>query len=63
MEELKNKAPERGRLLTVAQAARMVGVTENALRYQLRVGNITEIKNALGKIRVSETEVLNKYKF
>lgn len=63
MDELKNKAPERGRLLTVAQAARMVGVTENALRYQLRIGNITEIKNALGKIRVSETEVLNKYKF
>lgn len=63
MEELKNKAPERGRLLTVAQAARMVNVTENALRYQLRIGNITEIKNALGKIRVSETEVLNKYKF
>lgn len=63
MEELKNKAPERGRLLTVAQAARVVGVTENALRYQLRIGNITEIKNALGKIRVSETEVLNKYKF
>lgn len=63
MEELKNKAPERGRLLTVAQAARMVGVTENALRYQLRIGNITEIKNALGKIRVSETELLSKYKF
>lgn len=63
MEELKNEAPERGRLLTVAQAARMAGVTENALRYQLRIGNITEIKNALGKIRVSETEVLNKYKF
>ena len=63
MDELKNKEPERGRLLTVAQAARMVGVTENALRYQLRIGNITEIKNALGKIRVSETEVLNKYKF
>lgn len=55
--------PEQGRLLTVAQAARMVGVTENALRYQLRIGNITEIKNALGKIRISETEVLNKYKF
>lgn len=63
MEELKNKAPERGRLLTVAQAARMVGVTENALRYQLRIGNITEIKNTLGKIRVSETELLNKYRF
>ena len=63
MEELKNKAPERDRLLTVAQAARMVGVTENALRYQLRIGNITGIKNALGKIRVSETEALNKYKF
>lgn len=63
MEDLKNEAPEQGRLLTVAQAARMVGVTENALRYQLRIGNITEIKNTLGKIRVSETEVLNKYKF
>lgn len=63
MEELKNETPERGRLLTVAQAARMVGVTENALRYQLRIGNITEIKNALGKIRVSENELLNKYKF
>lgn len=63
MEELKNKVPEQGRLLTVAQAARMVDVTENALRYQLRIGNITGIKNALGKIRVSETEVLNKYKF
>lgn len=63
MEGLKNKVPEQGRLLTVAQAARMVGVTENALRYQLRIGNINEFKNTLGKIRVSETEVLNKYRF
>lgn len=63
MEELKNEKPEQGKLLTVAQAARMVGVTENALRYQLRIGNLTEIKNGLGKIRVSETELLNKYKF
>lgn len=63
MEELKNEKPEQGRLLTVAQAARMVGVTENAVRYQLRIGNLTEIKNGLGKIRVSETELLNKYKF
>lgn len=63
MEELKNETPEQGKLLTVAQAARMVGVTENALRYQLRIGNLTEIKNGLGKIRVSETELLNKYKF
>lgn len=63
MEELKNEKPEQGKLLTVAQAARMVGVTENAVRYQLRIGNLTEIKNGLGKIRVSETELLNKYKF
>lgn len=63
MEGLKNKVPEQDRLLTVAQAARMVGVTENSLRYQLRIGNINEFKNAIGKIRVSETEVLNKYKF
>lgn len=63
MEELKNEKPEQGKLLTVAQAARMVGVTENAVRYQLRIGNLTEIKNGLGKIRVSETELFNKYKF
>lgn len=63
MEELKNEKPEQGKLLTVAQAARMVGVTENSVRYQLRIGNLTEIKNGLGKIRISEKELLNKYKF
>ena len=63
MEELKDEKPEYGRLLTVAQAARMVGVTENSVRYQLRIGNLTEIKNGLGKIRISEKELFNKYKF
>lgn len=47
-------------LLTVAQAARLVGCTENAIRYQLQAGNLTRFENAAGKIRVSRNEVLDK---
>lgn len=47
-------------LLTVAQAARIVGCTENAIRYQLQIGNLTRFENAAGKIRVSRNEVLDK---
>lgn len=47
-------------LLTVAQAARLVGCTENAIRYQLQIGNITRFENAAGKIRISRNEVLDK---
>lgn len=47
-------------LLTVAQAARLVGCTENAIRYQLQTGNLTRFENAAGKIRVSRSELLDK---
>lgn len=47
-------------LLTVAQAARLVGCTENAIRYQLQAGNLTRFENAVGKIRISRNEVLDK---
>lgn len=47
-------------LLTVAQAARIVGCTENAVRYQLQIGNLTRFENAAGKIRISRNEVLDK---
>lgn len=47
-------------LLTVAQAARLVGCTENAIRYQLQIGNITRFESAAGKIRISRNEVLDK---
>lgn len=47
-------------LLTVAQAARIVGCTENAIRYQLQIGNLTRFENAAGKIRISRNEVLDK---
>ena len=47
-------------LLTVARAARIVGCTENAIRYQLQIGNLTRFENAAGKIRISRNEVLDK---
>lgn len=47
-------------LLTVAQAARIVGCTENAIRYQLQIGNLTRFENAARKIRISRSELLDK---
>lgn len=51
---------EENKLLTVAQAAQLVGCTENAIRYQLHIGNLTRFENAAGKIRISRNEVLDK---
>lgn len=51
---------EENKLLTVAQAAQLVGCTENAIRYQLQIGNLTRFENAAGKIRISRNEVLDK---
>lgn len=51
---------EENKLLTVAQAARLVGYTENAIRYQLQIGNLTRFENAAGKIRVSRNELFDK---
>lgn len=48
------------KLLTVAQAAQLVGCTENAIRYQLQIGNLTRFENAAGKIRISRNELLDK---
>lgn len=48
-------------LLTVAQAARLMGCTENAIRYQLQTGNLTRFENAAGRIRISRNEVLDKF--
>ena len=52
---------EKNKLLTVAQAAQLVGYTENAIRYQLQIGNLTRFENAAGKIRVSRNELLDKF--
>ncbi len=51
---------EENKLLTVAQAAQLVGYTENAIRYQLQIGNLTRFENAVGKIRISRSELLDK---
>lgn len=51
---------EENKLLTVAQAAQLVGCTENAIRYQLQIGNLTRFENAAGKIRISHSELLDK---
>lgn len=51
---------EEKKLLTVAQAAQLVGYTENAIRYQLQIGNLTRFENAAGKIRISRNELLDK---
>lgn len=51
---------EENKLLTVAQAAQLVGCTENAIRYQLQIGNLTRFENAAGKIRISRNELLDK---
>lgn len=57
---METKEEEKNKLLTVAQAAQLVGYTENAIRYQLQIGNLTRFENAAGKIRVSRNEVLDK---
>lgn len=54
------EAKEENKLLTVAQAAQLVGYTENAIRYQLQIGNLTRFENAAGKIRISRNELLDK---
>ena len=51
---------EENKLLTVAQAAQLSGYTENAIRYQLQIGNLARFENAAGKIRISRNEVLDK---
>lgn len=51
---------EENKLLTVAQAAQLSGYTENAIRYQLQIGNLTRFENAVGKIRISRNELLDK---
>lgn len=51
---------EENKLLTVAQAAQLVGCTENAIRYQLQIGNLTRFENVAGKIRISRSELLDK---
>lgn len=51
---------EENKLLTVAQAAQLVGCTENTIRYQLQIGNLTRFENAAGKIRISRNELLDK---
>ena len=51
---------EKNKLLTVAQAAQLVGCTENAIRYQLQIGNLTRLENVAGKIRISRNELLDK---
>lgn len=51
---------EEDKLLTVAQAAQLSDYTENAIRYQLQIGNLTRFENAAGKIRISRNEVLDK---
>lgn len=57
---METKEEEKNKLLTVAQAARLVGCTENAIRYQLQIGNLTRFENAAGKIRISRNELLDK---
>lgn len=47
-------------MLTVAEAARLAGVTENCLRYQIRAGIIRRYENATGKIRLSRKEIEEK---
>lgn len=49
---------EKVELITVAEAARIAEVTENAIRYQLISGKLTRYKNGVGKIRVNKNELL-----
>lgn len=54
-----NKAPEE--MLTIAEGARLAGITENALRYSVRRGTIAKYTNATGKLRVSKNEIVDKF--
>ena len=49
---------EKVELITVAEAARIAEVTENAIRYQLNAGKLTRYENGVGKIRVNKNELL-----
>lgn len=49
---------EKVELITVAEAARIAEVTENAIRYRLNSGKLTRYENGVGKIRVNKNELL-----
>lgn len=49
---------EKVELITVAEAARIAEVTENAIRYQLNSGKLARYENGVGKIRVNKNELL-----
>ena len=49
---------EKVELITVAEAARIAEVTENAIRYQLNSGKLIRYENGVGKIRVNKNELL-----
>ncbi len=55
MEEVKPK------LIRISEAAHMIGLTENAIRYKIKQGYLSEYKNQQGKIRVDENEITNRY--
>ena len=48
------------KLIRISEAAHLMGLTENAVRYKIRQGYLSGYKNQQGKIRVDENEVINK---
>lgn len=48
------------KLIKISEAAHLLGLTENAVRYKIRTGNLSEYRNQQGKIRVDENEVIEK---
>lgn len=48
-------------LITISEAARMLDITENAVRYRVKQGYINHYRNMNGALRVSKTEITEKY--
>ena len=49
------------KLITISDAARMLGITENAVRYRVKQGYISTYRNMNGALRVSKEEITEKY--
>lgn len=48
-------------LITISEAARILDLTENAVRYRVKQGYLNSYRNMNGALRLSKAEITEKY--
>lgn len=48
-------------LITISGAARILDLTENAVRYRVKQGYLNSYRNKNGALRLSKAEITEKY--